>query len=512
MPRGRGSACSRLSRVLRAVTLGRTSAGLIAIALTVNACGQDTTAVTIGPPAQLVVGLPQGDVAAGLPLSVVVAINDAHGDRVHGPTFDVTLALEPNPQGATLSGTLTQTALDGIATFSDVHISRAGRSFALSATGNSISASSPRFDVRLRLTSVTVGNGMACGLALSGDAYCWGRNQTGGLGNGTSGTDRARPVLVAGNLTFTQVDAGSGSNINNILDGGGCGVVETGTAYCWGRNDYGQLGNGNAGVDSKVPVPVSGGIRFQYVSMGRDHACGLARSGEILCWGDNRGGQLGNPNAGAGSDVPVLVSGGLTYTALSVGDISSCALEVAGDAYCWGFAAPTDQEGSPASTAPALVTGGVVFAQVDPGTFLHMCGVRTSHEGYCWGQDLLGGELGTGTPHQNEATPAAVSGGHAWIYIGAGGSFSCGLRLDGVAMCWGYDYNGEVGQGTLGRGTTVPTPVVGEIRFVQMGVGHGSTCAVTENEDAYCWGSGLWGEHGDGTFAAGATPTKVVTP
>src|SRR5207249_11125442 len=163
-------------------------------------------------------------------------------------------------------------------------------------------------------------------------------------------------------------------------------VVETGTAYGWGRNDYGQLGNGNAGVDSKVPVPVSGGIRFQYVSMGRDHACGLARSGEILCWGDNRGGQLGNPNAGAGSDVPVLVSGGLTYTALSVGDISSCALEVAGDAYCWGFAAPTDQEGSPTSTAPALVTGGVVFAQVDPGTFVHMGGVRTSHEGYCWGQ------------------------------------------------------------------------------------------------------------------------------
>src|SRR5207247_2047618 len=104
-------------------------------------------------PSKGVVGLPQGDVAAGLPLSVVVAINDAHGDRVHGPTFDVTLALEPNPQGATLSGTLTQTALDGIATFRDVHISRAGRSFALSATGNSISASSPRFDVRLRLTS-----------------------------------------------------------------------------------------------------------------------------------------------------------------------------------------------------------------------------------------------------------------------------------------------------------------------------------------------------------------------
>jgi alpha-tubulin suppressor-like RCC1 family protein len=80
-------------------------------------------------------------------------------------------------------------------------------------------------------------------------------------------------------------------------------------------------------------------------------------------------------------------------------------------------------------------------------------------------------------------------------------------------MCWGYDYNGEVGQGTPGTGSTTPALVVGGLKFTQLATGHGSSCAVTATGDAYCWGAGLWGERGDGTFAPqAASPQKVVTP
>jgi alpha-tubulin suppressor-like RCC1 family protein len=79
-------------------------------------------------------------------------------------------------------------------------------------------------------------------------------------------------------------------------------------------------------------------------------------------------------------------------------------------------------------------------------------------------------------------------------------------------MCWGYDYNGEVGQGTLGTGATTPALVIGGLKFTQLDVGHGSSCAVTATGDAYCWGSGLWGERGDGTFTPSASPAKVVAP
>lgn len=463
-------------------------------------------------PARLVVGTP-ADAAAGLSITVLVTIQDALQNTVVGSSLDVTLALEPNDQGATLLGTTTTTAVDGIATFDAAQISRAGRGFVLSATAGELVASSAPFDVRLRLTSVSAGNAMACGLAPLGDAYCWGRNRTGGLGTASTATRQSRPALVVGNHTFIQVDAGSGTNINGIFDGGGCGLTADGAVWCWGRNDFGQLGNGTTGVDSRVPVTVAGDIAFQSISVGRDHACGVARSGAIFCWGSNQHGQLGNNSRGVHSNVPVPVEGGLSYSALFIGDVRTCALATTGDVYCWGEGGPTILPGSPFVDAPALLTGGLSFTQVDPGTFLHFCGATVGRVGYCWGQDLGSGELGTGTPGQNEAAPALVTGGHEWTYIGANGLNSCGLRVDGRALCWGRDHNGELGQGTIGVVRTVPTPVVGAIAFAQMDVGHGTVCAVTPLGDAYCWGTGFEGERGDGTVAPQQpAPVRVVTP
>jgi hypothetical protein len=474
----------------------------------------DTADVLVAQePAFVLVEVPTGDVAAGLPLSVTVTVEDALHNRVLLPSLGVTLALLPNNQNAMLIGTLATDAVDGVATFSDVSVSRAGRRFVLSAAAGSVSGTSPPFDVRLRLSSISVGSVMACGLAPSGDAYCWGRNRAGGLGTGQITTRQTRPALVVGDHTFVQVDAGSGSNIEGLFDGGGCGLTAAGAAYCWGRNDFGQLGNGTTGVDSRVPVAVSGGIAFQSISVGRDHACGLALSGDIHCWGSNQHGQLGNDNRGVHSGVPVLVAGGLSYTALFIGDIRTCALATSGDVYCWGDSGPTSFPGSSFVNAPALLSGGLSFVEVDPGTFLHFCGVTVSHGGYCWGQDLGGGELGTGTPGQNEIGPALVTGGHEWAYIGADGLFSCGLRVDGAALCWGNDNNGELGQGTVGSSRPVPSLVVGGIAFTQMDVGHGTVCALAANGDAYCWGSGFEGERGDGSSVPqAATPVKVVTP
>jgi alpha-tubulin suppressor-like RCC1 family protein len=488
-----------------------TRVGLAIASAWLSGCGSDVT----GPPRPWAVQVttPQ-NVAAGLTLPVVTAlVVDRSGHAIPGPMV-VTLDLAPNSQGATLSGTRTVAALDGVASFADLRISRAGRAFALVATAASATGRSNPFEVRLRLVSVSVGNGMACGLAPSGDAYCWGRNHTGGLGNGTSGSDTARPVLVAGDLTFAQVEAGAGSNTNGIFDGGACGLTAAGAAYCWGRNDYGQLGNGHGGTDSKVPVRVSGSIPFASVGMGMHHTCGLARSSEVYCWGNNDGGQLGTDSLGVGHDVPVRVAGGRTYTALWVGDWSTCARATAGDVYCWGGGAPTVQDGAPVSDAPTLLAGGVAFSQIHPGTFLHMCGVSATGEGYCWGQDYLAaGTLGTASPGHDEPAPALVTGAHHWISIGAGGSSSCGLRADSLAMCWGYDYNGEVGQGTPGRGATAPALVFGSLKFTQLDVGHGTSCAVAWWGDAFCWGLGVWGERGDGTFTAqAALPGRVVTP
>lgn len=461
-------------------------------------------------PALLAVGTPGGEVGNGLPISVTVTVTDALGSRVTGATTPVTLALGENPQQATISGTLDVSAVDGIASFDDVVVSRAGRSVTLAATAGALSGSSGSFDVQLRLVTISAGRGMVCGLSPTGDAYCWGRNETGGLGAGFAGDDQARPQLVAGGLTFTQLDVGAGSNVDGFHDGFACAIVPGGAAYCWGRNDFGQLGTGSNG-DTMEPVLVAGGLTFSSVAAGRDHTCGLTAGAAVYCWGRNNVGQLGNGNQGVDSNVPEAIVGGLSYSAVSVGTDQGCALTVDSDLYCW--VTTNSLAGSPILDEPNPVAGGVTFARVSAALSLHLCGVSAAGAGYCWGQDLGSGELGSGTQGQDEAEPALVAGGHEWVHIGAAVMFSCGLRPDGVALCWGSDNNGVLGQGTPGPAIATPAPVVGGHQFTQLAVGPDTVCGVTVSGAVYCWGSGLRGERGDGTFVLEQpTPVRVVAP
>src|SRR5207247_1427933 len=137
------------------------------------------------------------------------------------------------------------------------------------------------------------------------------------------------PVGVsAGGLTFTAVSAGAYHT---------CGLTTGGAAYCWGSNDNGELGNGST-TSSSVPVAVTApGLTFTAVSAGGCHTCGVTPSGAVYCWGSNAYGQLGNGST-TSSSVPVAVSaGGRTFTAVSAGYLHTCGLTSGGAGYCWGY-------------------------------------------------------------------------------------------------------------------------------------------------------------------------------
>src|SRR5207249_149557 len=161
----------------------------------------------------------------------------------------------------------------------------------------------------LTFTAVSTSDYHTCGVTTSGAAYCWGWNNSGGLGDGTSGTDRLTPVAVSGGLTFAAVSAG-------VINA--CGVTTSGAAYCWGYNGSGVLGSGTT-TSSATPVAVSGGLTLAAVSVGgsspyqESHTCGVTPSGAAYCWGYNRYGQLGDGTGGTYRLTPVAVSGGLTF-------------------------------------------------------------------------------------------------------------------------------------------------------------------------------------------------------
>jgi len=149
---------------------------------------------------------------------------------------------------------------------------------------------------QLTFTTISAGGFHACALTVAGVAYCWGFNEFGQLGTGTRATSLV-PVPVAGGLTFASLSAGNRHT---------CGLTATGVAYCWGDNTDGRLGNGTAAVSSTTPVPVAGGLTFASVSPGRFHTCGVTTNGTAYCWGSNSSGALGDGTK-QNSMVPVRV-------------------------------------------------------------------------------------------------------------------------------------------------------------------------------------------------------------
>ena len=136
----------------------------------------------------------------------------------------------------------------------------------------------------LTFAAVSAGDEHTCGITTSGTAYCWGYGEYGQLGNGTTSVEQMTPTAVSGGLTFTSVNVGSQH---------ACGITTNGDAYCWGRGDEGELGNGSTD-DQWTPVAISGGLTSASVSAGFDHTCGVTTSGAAYCWGWEFPGKLGN--------------------------------------------------------------------------------------------------------------------------------------------------------------------------------------------------------------------------
>ncbi len=306
--------------------------------------------------------------------------------------------------------------------------------------------------------SASGGGGHTCAVTAGGSPYCWGFNLSGQLGDGGAAS-APTPIAVAGGLTLVAVEAGGAFT---------CGLAADSTAWCWGWGAYGQLGNGER-ADRSVPVAVGGGggtLKFLAVSPGTRHACGLASDSTAWCWGGNGAGELGNGSA-ADTVLPAPVSGGRKFVAVSAGFDHTCALEASGDAYCWG-ANSLGQLGDTLVTnalVPNRVTGSIAFVSISAGA-AHNCGLTATGAGYCWGSDASG-QLGSQPAALCAAgagtllctpVPARVTGGLIFRSISAGTQHSCGLTTDNVAYCWGLNDRGQLGDGST-RGSVTPVRV-----------------------------------------------------
>lgn len=342
-----------------------------------------------------------------------------------------------------------------------------------------------------------------CGITTDSAAFCW----AGPFGQGAGLRDAsATPVGVALAEKASHVTAG---------DGFACALTVNGSAYCWGSNSAGRLGIGTGAPLhlALMPLPVSGGHTFTAISSGWRHTCALASAGEAWCWGSNELGALGIGSAGTIMSSPVPVAGGLQFQTVSAGGYNTtCAIAVDSTAYCWGwneFGQVGSGDSAAAIAVPRLVAGGMKFWAVSAG-WTHSCGITVSGAAYCWGNNLQG-ELGTGDT-MSSRVPRAVAGGLTFVDIAEGGSgvgeFTCALAASGAIYCWGDNLLGQLGNGTTDA-SIYPTPIMGMGKaFTRITAGEDAACAIATSGRTFCWGWGV--ALGTTSMLSSAVPVEVA--
>ena len=320
-------------------------------------------------------------------------------------------------------------------------------------------------------TQVSAGFYHACAIAADGRTYCWGTNEYGQLGVGPRDSEVHTAAVVLGNHSFSSVHASSGTTC----------ALEGSTAYCWGN-----LLNAIPGLPAAATPTAINQIAFAQIAHGQLHACGLTAAGKAYCWGNNDRGQLGTDTTLA-SAIPLAVVGNLTFASITAGGRQTCALTLAGEAYCWGNndygelgIGTRDESGEmcrefgssyPCRKRPTPVVGGQLFSAISAG-HIHTCAIRASDRAvYCWGLNDYG-QLGTG--------PVTVN---------------CVNRFGGQFAC-----------------EESPSRVNDGRAYASVDAGFYQTCAIAADNTGLCWGRNETGQLGRTTTEQCTDVSGTFTP
>ena len=364
----------------------------------------------------------------------------------------------------------------------------------------------------VRWQHLSTGLGGACGLTTDGTAYCWGSNLLGSLGIGTAGSGAGSnvPVPVLGNLQFAHISSG-----NHFT----CGVASGNQMYCWGSNNFGQVGvgDGSTGFFTTPQLVGAGAL----VDAGAVHACSVATDGSASCWGSRQAGQVGDGTTGFRRTSPVAVVGGLSFQVVEASGNHTCGITDAGAAYCWGSNSVGQLgNGSNAGSAvPVPVSGSHTWLDLEVSVASsslsggnHSCGVTTGGLAFCWGHNSSG-QLGTGDS-SNRNQPTQVQGLSNLTQIAVGASHVCALDSSGAVWCWGNNTFGQMGTGTVGGVQSMPVQSAPGLTFQSVAAGDSFTCGVGTDGLGYCWGNNSAGQLGAGLpiNTAHGTPQLLVDP
>ena len=343
--------------------------------------------------------------------------------------------------------------------------------------------------------AIAAGKFHSLALRSDGTVWAWGANESGQLGNG-SNAPSASPVQVSNLTGIIAVAAGCAAQHNLAL-------MNDGTVWTWGNNDYGQLGNGTT-ASSNVPVQVLGLSGITAIAAEWTHSLALRSDGTVWAWGANGNGQLGN-GATTGSNIPVQVTSltGVVAIAAGIGysDLGgNLAAKNDGTVWTWGF-----NYGGVVGTSAVQVPGLSNVMAVAEEQFGSLT-LKNDGTAWAWGYNA-DGELGIGS-QADSFSPMQVS--NLTGIAGVAGGTLHGLALDGGGNVWTWGANGS---GQLGNGTTVNSSIPLQVpNFLGIAAiaGGGDHSLALRNGLVWAWGNNDNGQLGNGSRAGSLVPIQSL--
>lgn len=422
----------------------------------------------------------------------IVEVVDDEGFRVFDTPTEIALHLEPDPnQNGLLGGQTVATSVDGRASFPILVTSVVQAGMELVATSQGLESGRSARLTSMHRGSFSSSRSGVCMASTSGDAYCWGANQSEQAGVPSSSATRVgAPSLVTG------APAGGFSTVASGRDMScGLGAVRP-TLWCWGLGV--RLGSPNAPASSSQPLPGDLGLGYADLVVGDDTSCGHVSAARLVlfCWGDNSAGQMGN---GTSTDVVNTVAAGAEgrWTSLSVGTETTCGIKDGGSLYCWGRRSsgliPDGRLVPEFEPAPVRVGFNRVWDSVSVGED-YACAVERTGQVFCWGV--------------SPATPTGAVVGIAGpaepvVDVEVGKSVACAFLPDSRVRCWGNAPELGGPDEWTSEGWTLGGVPEAFSNF-SMGIDH--ACLVDADGKAFCMGLNDEGQLGRGNVSDGIFP------
>ena len=337
-------------------------------------------------------------------------------------------------------------------------------------------------------------------ITTNGDLYCWGWNDHGQVGNGTT-NNQYTPVKILSNVSYITCSENTSA-----------AITTNGDLYCWGRFS----GNGNFN-NQLTPVKILNDVSYITCSHGAlPYNAAIITNGDLYCWGDNIHGQLGCGTSIGSQYTPVKVLDNVSSIKIGImsSSIYSAAITTNGDLYCWGdnrYGQIGNGSTNEYQTTPVKILSNVSFVNLF--FYGYSAAITTNGDLYCWGNNMCG-QIGNGST-ENQTIPIKILSNVSSITSTYKDirAFSAAITTNGDLYCWGSNNYGQVGNGST-KDQFTPYKVLSNVSFVYIYNFDTFTCvaAITTNKDLYCWGSNEHGRIGNGSNDPyQTTPYKVLS-